>query len=56
MLRSKYYNNYEDCTNAKFKLLSNKLIRNKVKKYGWKKLNKYDNKIPPYDKLKEYYY
>lgn len=52
----KYYNTLQECYDAKNILLNDKMIKNKIKKYGWEKLNKYDNKIPPYNKLKEYYY
>lgn len=52
----KYYETYQECINAKSILSRNKDFKNKIKRLNWSKLNKFDSKIPPYDKLKEYYY
>ncbi|ADO67418.1 hypothetical protein crov384 [Cafeteria roenbergensis virus] len=64
----KYYNTYQECVDAIKKIidnLNNKYINNEklleeilieIEENGNRELNKYNYKIPPYDKLKEYFY
>jgi len=61
-----YYNTIEECNQAMDKVIeyiyenndetdSEELIE-ELEDYGMIKYNEYDNKIPPYNKLKKYYY
>jgi superfamily II DNA or RNA helicase len=53
---NKYYSTFDECNNAFQKIIINKEFKFKLKKYGMKFLNNCDSKIPPFNKLSEYYY
>jgi hypothetical protein len=60
---NKYYKTFEECNKAMDIIIEN-INRNidseelleELEDYGMIKYNEYDNKIPPYNKLKKYYY
>lgn len=61
-----YYKTYSECNNAVKNIISNldnqyseKIINEILISFednGWIEYNKYDNKIPPFNRLNEYYY
>jgi superfamily II DNA or RNA helicase len=55
----KYYKTYEECNQAINTVIENiesDELLEELEDYGMIKYNEYDNKIPPYNKLKKYYY
>ena len=56
--KGKYYNTLNKCNKSKTDIMRrlDKKIKKDINMYGWKILNKYDEKIPPYRNLEKYYY
>ena len=52
-----YYGTYKECALEIQKMyLKNRDLIKKIKKYGNKFINKHNNRVPPFNKLNEYYY
>lgn len=54
--KNKYYVKWKDCENAIKYISLDNTIKKKIKKKGLIILNEYDKKIPPFNKIKEYFY